>query len=814
MAGTRAVTVGMLFPMLWTYLWWVDLSALAQQEIYDPATTAQALLNEPISDDDIFGAAAPTQEAPDEANVLYEISVHWGFGLIWYQIYPSVREVTESGHLDYGLRVDLDRVPGKQANVLDLPDGNGACSADLNVLVCAVSNYYVTDYPAGAAVRGVESGLIHLRRVAAPPAVNAPSVTATSAPRELPAQTPATMITPQVVAPSPTPSAVPTERARDDSSIGQRIIAAAVQIAIIVDASADGIAEPIFLPVGSGTVVSANGLVLTNAHVVDFAEHRRLLDARGVELDSELLLVLTSDGESPPVPRYFASVAAQDTTLDLAVLQVLGDETGLIDSGSLNLPFAPLGDSDTVQLGDSIDIYSFPAIGGNSLTFTRGVVSGFEFEPGINGRAWINTDAGMSGGSSGGTAVNERGELIGIPTQGSELDCRPGDTNNDGVIDGRDAGCIPTGMSLGQLRPINLALDLLSGKDGPREDSGETAVTPPPPPPITPTPTPTPPPPPPPSPPLPPPLLDELPLPHATCFRIEGDGNLTFDELTARLGGTEEARDLLQDWGWQGSAYRIFACDEPPDGELSWVEINAHRFGDTTSAQQAVDYFAAVLAEMTGQMRGPQPAVGDYAVSLGNPDAVTIYASQGPVLVRVTGVAPSGIPFGSVQAVTQAVLDLQLTAPESPGMEVVFVPAAAYLPVVPDVNYSSCFSVLTEGAYSYRDVVEALQLAGLTQSQFDGLGWRDGAYRVFTCPDPPAGRASQIDVVIHQFQDARSAQAALPYFSDTYDAGENESRSCDDAGPVIVCVTGQSLTGSPLSDVHFVVQQVVGSVGQ
>jgi predicted metalloprotease len=313
-------------------------------------------------------------------------------------------------------------------------------------------------------------------------------------------------------------------------------------------------------------------------------------------------------------------------------------------------------------------------------------------------------------------------------------------------------------------------------------------------------------------------LPDLPPLAHAACFRREAEGDLRLEELIQRFTSPDEARERLRGWGWRTSAYRTFACDGPPEDEAGWLDISAHLFGTPTAAQEAADYFADVRAEGTWLTRGPQPSVGDYAVSLAGPavngNEVTIYASQGPILVRVTGVAPSGIPFENVLTVTEAVLDLQLAAPQSETVETNFVPSSAYLPSAPDVNYAECFSPLTDGAYSYNDVVAALLPTGLTQSQFDGLGWRDGAYRVFTCPDPPAGRATQIDVVIHQFQDAPSAQMALPYFSSTYEAGENESRSCDDAGPLVVCVTGRSLSGSPLSDVHFVLQQVVGGVGQ
>ena len=255
-------------------------------------------------------------------------------------------------------------------------------------------------------------------------------------------------------------------------------------------------------------------------------------------LDDQLVLIATSDGTSPPQLRYIAAVATYDERLDLAVLQVVGDESGPLDPATLNLPYLPLGNSDAVQLGDPIDIFSYPGISGGVLTYTQGVVSAFSGQEGVSARAWIITDATMSGGTSGGTAVNRQGELIGVPTQGSNIDCRPGDVNQDGRIDASDVGCIPTGGSLGELRPINFAVDLLAragqahlptpGGTG-QEPSviQEPAEMPPAVPPRAAGPMPA----------VATLLPAALPLEHAACFRVEDEGTLTFDELTARLGG-------------------------------------------------------------------------------------------------------------------------------------------------------------------------------------------------------------------------------------------------------------------------------------
>lgn len=268
-----------------------------------------------------------------------------------------------------------------------------------------------------------------------------------------------------------------TARAQVDPLILGRAIDATVKLSIIVRGTVDGESQIIWYAAGSGTVVSPDGLILTNQHLITpagvdekLAELNAEYAAEGktaeLEVDADRFMIAVSDGRHLPQPRYVAVVVAEDAELDLAVLRIDGDQRGEpLAAAPDDLPALPLGDSDALNLGDAVHVFGFPRIGAGSLTYTAGVVSGFLYEEGIDGTAWINTDAVTSGGNSGGAAMNARGQLIGVPTTGAALDCRPGDTNGDGVEDEADVGCVPTGGSLAQLRPINLARPLLASVD-------------------------------------------------------------------------------------------------------------------------------------------------------------------------------------------------------------------------------------------------------------------------------------------------------------------------------------------------------------
>lgn len=266
-------------------------------------------------------------------------------------------------------------------------------------------------------------------------------------------------ITPAPGEPTATPGSPPQPTGAGLSSSQRQHLAAATVLIIMTD-----VENGDFFPfgIGSGTVLSTDGLILTNAHVARPS-------AGGFGQDPDVLIIALNESESsPPVPTYIAEVLAVDGFLDLAVIKITANLDGsFINAGSLNLPYVEMGNSDEMHLGDAVNIFGFPGIGGDTITFTKGSVSGFSTQDPIGDRAWIKTDATIAGGNSGGLGANDLAQIIGVPTRGgagtdtSIADCRVvQDTNGDGRLDQNDT-CIPIGGFINSLRPVNLAVPLV-----------------------------------------------------------------------------------------------------------------------------------------------------------------------------------------------------------------------------------------------------------------------------------------------------------------------------------------------------------------
>jgi Do/DeqQ family serine protease len=138
---------------------------------------------------------------------------------------------------------------------------------------------------------------------------------------------------------------------------------------------------------GSGVILSHDGLVVTNNHVIKGADDIKIALADGREFPCEVVL--------------------KDETVDLAVLRIKSKES---------FPVLTLGDSDSAEVGDLVLAIGNPF--GVGQTVTSGIVSGLARNQVTSGDFgfFIQTDASINPGNSGGALMNMKGELIGVNT--------------------------------------------------------------------------------------------------------------------------------------------------------------------------------------------------------------------------------------------------------------------------------------------------------------------------------------------------------------------------------------------------------------
>jgi len=145
---------------------------------------------------------------------------------------------------------------------------------------------------------------------------------------------------------------------------------------------------------GSGFIISADGLILTNKHVV-------------YDTEAEYTVLLSND------KKYDAKVLARDPIQDLAVIKI----------EAINLTAAKLGNSDEIKLGQTA-IAIGNSLGEFSNTVSVGVISGLSRTVTASGQGFgsetiqgvIQTDAAINQGNSGGPLLNLKGEVLGINT--------------------------------------------------------------------------------------------------------------------------------------------------------------------------------------------------------------------------------------------------------------------------------------------------------------------------------------------------------------------------------------------------------------
>ncbi|MCI2229711.1 trypsin-like peptidase domain-containing protein [Polaribacter sp. MSW13] len=138
---------------------------------------------------------------------------------------------------------------------------------------------------------------------------------------------------------------------------------------------------------GSGVIISSDGYIVTNNHVIDGA--------------SDLEITLNNK------KKYKAKLIGADKNNDIALLKIDAD---------IELPYSPFANSDNIKVGEWVLAVGNPY--NLTSTVTAGIVSakGRDLEGNGNIESFIQTDAAVNPGNSGGALVNTRGELVGINT--------------------------------------------------------------------------------------------------------------------------------------------------------------------------------------------------------------------------------------------------------------------------------------------------------------------------------------------------------------------------------------------------------------
>lgn len=148
---------------------------------------------------------------------------------------------------------------------------------------------------------------------------------------------------------------------------------------------------------GSGIIISEDGYIVTNTHVLDGT----MYDGNGDLIKADSFAVMTHDEK-----QYDAQIAGRDTKTDIAVIKIQAS----------GLPFATFGNSDETVLGEEVAAIGNPA--GLTGSITDGIVSGLNRKIKADSTGFemncIQTNAAISPGNSGGALVNMYGQVIGI----------------------------------------------------------------------------------------------------------------------------------------------------------------------------------------------------------------------------------------------------------------------------------------------------------------------------------------------------------------------------------------------------------------
>ena len=187
-------------------------------------------------------------------------------------------------------------------------------------------------------------------------------------------------------------------------AIYDKITPSVVGIRVTAESGGFMIGQPQLLGEGSGIIIHPDGYILTNNHIVESAISYKA-SANGAKLE---VIARWS-----PDTVYEATLIARDQKTDIAVIKI----------EAANLPAAELGDSDQLKPGEMVIAVGRPEGADMICSVADGIVSGFNRGTGAGGGDGVNfiqTNAAINQGNSGGALVNADGQVVGINTVRSD----------------------------------------------------------------------------------------------------------------------------------------------------------------------------------------------------------------------------------------------------------------------------------------------------------------------------------------------------------------------------------------------------------
>ena len=207
-----------------------------------------------------------------------------------------------------------------------------------------------------------------------------------------------------------------------------------IKVAIYKDAEVDAQAKKIIsngeliqenieqIPVGSGTIVSPDGLIITNYHVYNmdniyrYDSRTRRLNTK-IRIKDYMLVYRLADNDPlyPPVLQFLAIPVSLDQAHDIAILKIFADAEER-EINPKDLSFASFSNPFILKLNENLAILGYPQKGGDTITISEGKFLGYYRNQNFRSlNGYIKTDADMSPGNSGGAALY-RNSMVGVPT--------------------------------------------------------------------------------------------------------------------------------------------------------------------------------------------------------------------------------------------------------------------------------------------------------------------------------------------------------------------------------------------------------------